>query len=82
MKEQILQKIESFRDYAIEMQRGLTAIPAIAPSSGGEGEHDKAKWLDGELRKRLSIGVAKAEVPEAPAGGAAEAKEAVRGRRG
>ncbi len=38
--------------------------------------------LDGELRKRLSIGAAKAEVPEAPAGGAAEAKEAVRGRKG
>jgi len=51
MKEQILHKIESFRDYAVELQRGLTAIPAIAPSSGGEGEHDKAKWLDAELRK-------------------------------
>ena len=38
--------------------------------------------LDAELRKRLSIGVAKAEVPEAPVGGAAEAKEAVRGRKG
>src|SRR5208283_1950558 len=38
--------------------------------------------IDGELRKRLSIGVAKPEVPAAPAGGAAEAKEAVRGRKG
>ncbi len=39
--------------------------------------------MDGELRKKLNIGAAaKAEVPEAPAGGAAEAKEAVRGRRG
>ena len=51
MKEQILQKIEGLRDYAVELQRGLTAIPAIAPSSGGEGEHDKAQWLDRELRK-------------------------------
>ncbi|MDD5627927.1 MAG: M20 family metallo-hydrolase [Elusimicrobia bacterium] len=51
MKEQILRKIESYRDYAVELQRGLTAIPAIAPCSGGEGEHDKAKWLDEELRK-------------------------------
>ncbi|HAM34995.1 MAG TPA: diaminopimelate aminotransferase [Elusimicrobia bacterium] len=51
MKEQILKKIESYRDYAVELQRGLTAIPAIAPSSGGEGEHDKAVWLDQELRK-------------------------------
>ena len=38
--------------------------------------------MDAELRKRLSIGAAKAEVPEVPAGGAAEAKEAVRGRKG
>ena len=37
--------------------------------------------MDGEVRKKLNIGVAKAEVPEAPAGGAAEAKEAVRARR-
>jgi recombination protein RecA len=38
--------------------------------------------IDAELRKRLSIGVAKADVPEAPAGGAAEAKEVVRGKKG
>jgi len=51
MKDQILQKIEGYRDYAVELQRGLTAIPAIAPSSGGEGEYDKAVWLEKELRK-------------------------------
>jgi recombination protein RecA len=38
--------------------------------------------MDSELRKRLSIGAAKADVPEAPAGGAAEAKEVVRGKKG
>jgi recombination protein RecA len=39
--------------------------------------------MDGELRKKLNIGaVAKAEVPEVPANGPTEAKEAVRGRRG
>ncbi|MDR3723539.1 MAG: recombinase RecA [Terracidiphilus sp.] len=39
--------------------------------------------LDAELRSKLNIGVAatKAEVPEAPAGGADEAKQAVRGRK-
>ncbi|HAN04989.1 MAG TPA: diaminopimelate aminotransferase [Elusimicrobia bacterium] len=51
MKEQILKKIESYENYAIELQRGLTAIPALAPSSGGTGEYDKAKWLEGELKK-------------------------------
>ncbi|MGA7243765.1 MAG: DNA recombination/repair protein RecA, partial [Terracidiphilus sp.] len=38
--------------------------------------------MDGEVRKKLGIGVAKAEVPEVPAAGPAEAKEAVRVRRG
>ncbi|HTX75127.1 MAG TPA: recombinase RecA [Terracidiphilus sp.] len=38
--------------------------------------------IDGELRKKLNIGAAKAEVPEVPAGGETQAKEAVRGRKG
>jgi len=67
MRDQILQKIESFRDYAVELQRGLTAIPAIAPSSGGEGEHDKAKWLDGELRKLKFDAITWYNAPDAQA---------------
>ncbi len=51
MKNEILKKIESYEDYAIELQRGLTAIPALAPESGGEGEYDKAVWIDTELKK-------------------------------
>jgi recombination protein RecA len=38
--------------------------------------------LDAELRKRLNIGAVKADIPEVPAAGPAEAKEAVRGRKG
>jgi recombination protein RecA len=37
--------------------------------------------MDAELRKKLNIGGSKAEVPEVPATGPAEAKEAVRGRK-
>jgi recombination protein RecA len=37
--------------------------------------------MDAELRKQLNIGAAKAEVPEVPAGGHAEAKEAVKAKR-
>jgi recombination protein RecA len=37
--------------------------------------------IDAELRKKLGIGGAKADIPEAPATGHAEAKEAVRGRK-
>ncbi len=38
--------------------------------------------MDGELRKALNIGAVKADVPAVPATGPAEAKEAVRGRKG
>jgi recombination protein RecA len=38
--------------------------------------------MDAEVRKRLNIGAVKAEVPEVPATGPAEAKEAVRVRKG
>ena len=38
--------------------------------------------LDAELRKRLNIGAVKAEIPEVPAAGPAEAKEAVKPRKG
>jgi len=37
--------------------------------------------MDAELRKKLNIGAVKADVPEVPATGPAEAKEAVRARR-
>src|ERR1700752_141079 len=43
---------------------------------------DTLAKLEGEVRKKLGIGVAKAEVPEVPATGPAEAKEAVRVRKG
>jgi hypothetical protein len=38
--------------------------------------------MDAELRKTLKIGAVKADVPDVPATGPAEAKEVVRGRRG
>ena len=38
--------------------------------------------MDAELRKRLNVGAVKADVPEVPVNGAAEAKEAVKPRRG
>ena len=51
MKDKLFKKIESYTDYAVELQAGLTARPAIAPCSGGEGEYEKAVWLEKELKK-------------------------------
>jgi recombination protein RecA len=38
--------------------------------------------IDADLRKTLKIGAIKADIPEVPATGHAEAKEVVRGRKG
>jgi succinyl-diaminopimelate desuccinylase len=46
----IYRKIDSFRDEIIEMQRELTARPALGPLNGGTGEHDKADFA----KKRLA----------------------------
>lgn len=67
MKKQILEKIDSYEAYAIELQRGLTAIPALDPSSGGNGEYDKAKWLEGELKKLKFDSIEWINAPQAAA---------------
>jgi len=41
----IARRVESFRNAMIDMQVKLCALPAIAPSSGGEGEGKKAEFL-------------------------------------
>jgi len=41
----VSQKIDSYRDQAIELQKTLTAIPAVGPENGGDGELLKANFL-------------------------------------
>ena len=41
----LAEKIESYRDDIVEMQRTLTALPALGPENGGEGEVKKAEVL-------------------------------------
>jgi succinyl-diaminopimelate desuccinylase len=45
----ITDRIDSYRDAMIELQIGLTAIPAVGPENGGDGELLKANFL----KKRL-----------------------------
>jgi succinyl-diaminopimelate desuccinylase len=44
-------KIESYRDEAIELEKMLTAIPALAPENDGDGETVKAEALKEYLEK-------------------------------
>lgn len=41
--------LDTARQEMIELQRGLTAHPALSPSSGGTGEMEKARWLMEQL---------------------------------
>ncbi len=43
--EKLFEKIDSYRDDVIELQKKLTAIPALAPENGGDGEDKKAQAL-------------------------------------
>jgi succinyl-diaminopimelate desuccinylase len=47
--EKIKESIERRRDDMITMQIELTAIPALAPDSGGQGEYEKARYLKQKL---------------------------------
>ena len=47
--EEVHKKIESFRPKIIEMQRELTARPALGPENGGSGEHEKADYMKKQL---------------------------------
>lgn len=68
--EKIFHKIESFRDEMTDFQIKLCSIPAIAPSSGGEGEGEKANVLLEFLNKNgfSEIKVIKAPDLDAPSG--------------
>jgi succinyl-diaminopimelate desuccinylase len=43
--QEIFEKIEEYRDDVIEFQKTMTAVPAMAPENGGDGETKKAVAL-------------------------------------
>jgi succinyl-diaminopimelate desuccinylase len=68
--DRISRRIEQFRDEMVDVQIRLTALPAIAPGSGGEGEAKKADFLVDYLKKNRfeDITLIKAPDLDAPAG--------------
>jgi succinyl-diaminopimelate desuccinylase len=63
--EKVKQHIELYRDAMIRMQIELTAIPALSPDSGGQGEYDKARYL---LEKLRALGFEHIQEIDAPDG--------------
>jgi succinyl-diaminopimelate desuccinylase len=70
MMKKIFDRIDSFRDEMIDFQIKLCALPAISPSSGGEGEIKKAEVLLEFLKNNgfSAIEVIKAQDLDAPVG--------------
>jgi succinyl-diaminopimelate desuccinylase len=68
--EKIAARLDSYRNAMIDLQVQLTAIPAVSPSSGGEGEAKKADFLVGFLKNNgfQDIQVIDAPDLDAPSG--------------
>jgi len=43
--ERIIRRIDSYKDTMIKLQVDLTAIPALSPDNGGDGEFNKAQFI-------------------------------------
>jgi succinyl-diaminopimelate desuccinylase len=69
MHDAILTRIDTYRDWAVELQRGLTAIPALSPDSGGDGELRKTEWLQAELEKLPFDSIQRFDAPDPRAAG-------------
>lgn len=63
MRQKIYEYIEGQRQLVLELQRELTAIPALNPESGGEGEQAKARYL---AEKLMALGFPAPEWINAP----------------
>lgn len=63
MIQQLLAFLETRQERVIEWQRAMTAIPALGPESGGEGERAKADYLLEVLR---GLGITDIRTIDAP----------------
>jgi succinyl-diaminopimelate desuccinylase len=62
--DRIARRIDSFRNEMIDMQVRLTALPAIAPGSGGEGEGKRADFLSRFLEANGFVDVQLLKAPD------------------
>lgn len=63
LNENIRKRIEGYRDAMIKLQTDITAIPALSPENGGDGEHEKAEFLKKVLKE---FGFARIDTYQAP----------------
>jgi succinyl-diaminopimelate desuccinylase len=62
--EKITNRIDTYKDAMIKMQMDLTAIPAMSPDNGGDGEYEKVKYLLSQLRKAKFPNIVEISAPD------------------
>lgn len=62
--EKLKRKIDELRPDMIEFQKHITKIPALSPSSGGEGEWDKVLFIKNYLEKRGLKNIQQIDAPD------------------
>ncbi len=63
LAQDLMDKVDGYRDQMIETMAALTAIPALGPESGGEGEMRKARWVQSWL-EALGLAVERVDAPD------------------
>ncbi|MCT4533933.1 M20 family metallo-hydrolase [Halodesulfovibrio sp.] len=64
MSEKLLAFLDAQHDLVIELQKEMTARPALCPSSGGQGEKDKADYLHGWLKENNITDIEELRAPD------------------
>ena len=60
----IAKRIDSYEEAMIEMQIALTAIPALSPDNGGDGEDEKSRYIISFLRRLGFSGIKEINAPD------------------
>lgn len=62
--ERVARRIGNYEEAMIQMQIALTAIPALSPENGGDGEYEKAKYLHSCLRRLGFVDIIEINAPD------------------
>lgn len=60
----LLTTLDESSSLVVDLQTSLTAIPALGPENGGDGEEKKAQWLKEHLETTLKLPVTTYNVPD------------------
>ena len=60
----IEERIDSYENEMIALQIALTSIPALAPENGGDGEYEKAGYLEEYLKQAGFDNIRRFDAPD------------------